>query len=116
MPESVFTHTIPELSAGGACCAEGALGAGTLEAGALAGTAELGGAGLLVAALEAAGVAAGVEADDLPAGAAVEVAGVEAAAALAVLLPFLEVVDFLALVLAASVALFAVVSLAPAAG
>src|SRR6266568_3877046 len=60
-PESVFTHTMPALFAGGACCAVAGLEAGVAPFAELDGVAAAGAvAGLLDGVVDAAGVAAGV--------------------------------------------------------
>ena len=63
-PESVFTHTMPALFAGGACCAVAGLEAGVAPLAELDGVAAAGAvAGLLDGVVDAAGVAAGVVAE-----------------------------------------------------
>ena len=63
-PESVFTHTMPALFAGGACCAVAGLEAGVAPFAELDGVAAAGAvAGLLDGVVDAAGVAAGVVAE-----------------------------------------------------
>ena len=64
MPESVFTQTIPALLAGGACVRAAGFEAGVdaVEGVLLPETGVAAGAGLLVGAVEAAGVTAGVDA------------------------------------------------------
>src|SRR6266446_10107520 len=63
-PESVFTHTMPALFAGGACCAVACLEAGVAPFADLDGVAAAGAvAGLVDGVIDAAGVAAGVVAE-----------------------------------------------------